>query len=233
MAKVIQTKNQNVYKFVRLLNSIAPEKNRWQVFEDWAKCGAISLSNVGHYSQKYENEYLETIKAYNELDRMKFAKMLAVVVDGMEESFCDFLGEAYMSCDMGNGHLGQFFTPYDVSLASAKMTISDKLDNNRIYSFAEPSCGSGGMIVACAEVLRDKGFPFQRNMIAYMGDIDITAVHMAVIQCSILGIPAVISHQNSLTCETWRTYETPAVGMSFVLERWENQKAKDEKEKIA
>lgn len=223
MGKVVRSSNPDVTRFVKLINTMAPERSRFEVFTDWTRCAAIAFSNVGRYSQKFEDEYLTTIAKYSKVDQLKFPMLLEILTDGLEKEYCDFLGEVYMSCDMGNVNAGQFFTPYNVSLASAQMTIRGDLDNTRIYSFGEPSCGSGGMIIAVAEVLRDKGFPFQRNMIAVMGDIDITAVHMAVIQCSVIGIPAVISHQNSLTLETWRVYETPAVGMSLVLERWRAQ----------
>lgn len=227
MSKTIHTQNANVAKFVKLINTIAPEKHRIEVFADWARSCAIAFSNAGKFNQKFENEYLKVMARYKKEDQQKFPELLAIVVDGMEERYCDFLGEVYMQCSMGNSNAGQFFTPYSVSQASAQMTIPAELDNNKIISFAEPSCGSGGMIVAAAEVLRDRGFPFQKNMIAVMGDIDITAVHMAVIQCSVVGIPAIITHSNALTLEQWRRYETPGVAMWLVEERWHAQKQRE------
>lgn len=40
-----------------------------------------------------------------------------------------------------------------------------------------------------------------------------------MIQCSLLGIPAIITHGNSLTLETWEEWETPFVGINLVKER--------------
>lgn len=223
MAKTIQSKDKDVADFVRVLNSIAPERRTFEVFSDWCKCSAYAFANSTNFSQKREDEYLKVINSYCALDRSRFAKMLAIVADGLTHRFCDFLGEAYMSCDMGNGAIGQFFTPYSVSQASAAMTIGTITDKSRIISVGEPSCGSGGMIVALAEVLAKQGFPFQQNMLAFMGDLDINAVYMSVIQCSLLGIPAVIQHTNTLTQEVFDEFETPGCAMWLVRERYKRQ----------
>ena len=45
-----------------------------------------------------------------------------------------------------------------------------------------------------------------------------------MVQCSLLGIPAIIVHGNSLTLETWEVWETPMVGINLVTERLEAQK---------
>ena len=232
MAKTIRIQNKDVSDFVRLLTTIAPEKHTIEVFSDWCKCSAYAFANAARYSQERENAYLETINKYNRLDRERFAKMLAVVAEGLTNRFCDFLGEVYMSCNMGNGATGQFFTPYSVSQVSAAMSIGEVKDKDRIISFGEPSCGSGGMIVAAAEHLQKQGFPFQQNMIAFMGDLDINAVYMSMIQCSLLGIPAVIQHTNTLTMEVYDEFETPACAMFLVRERYESQQARKDAETV-
>ena len=216
--------NDNVRYFVKLLNVMAPEKRRYEVFSDWCKCAAYAFVNSTNFSQKREDEYLKIIGSYSRLDQIRFPKLLTVVADGLTERFCDFLGEAYMNCEMGNGNMGQFFTPYSVSQASAAMTIGKVTDKSRIISIGEPSCGSGGMIIAAAEVLAKQDFPFQQNMLAFMDDLDINAVYMSIIQCSLLGIPSVIRYMNTLTQEVYDEFETPACAMWLVRERYRMQK---------
>ena len=229
MSKVVASQNEDVNTFVKVLKSMAPNKRTIDVFSDWIKCAAYAFINATNYSQQRENEYKETLQMYSKEDQMKFPRLLALVADGLTKNYCDFLGEAYMGCDMGNAAAGQFFTPYSVSLATAKISIGKVKDMDSIITIGEPSCGSGGMIIAAAEVLRDQGFPFQKNMLAFMGDIDIDAVYMSIIHCSLLGIPAVIQHTNTLTQEVYAEFETPACAMWLVRERYEAQCRKENK----
>lgn len=47
-------------------------------------------------------------------------------------------------------------------------------------------------------------------------DIDLKCVHMAYLQLSLYGIPAVIIHGNTLTCEEWSRWYTP----SYIMGGW-------------
>ncbi len=73
------------------------------------------------------------------------------------------------------------------------------------------------MVIAAAHVLQDKQINYQQAMHATGVDVDIVAVHMAYIQLSLLHIPAVIQHGNSLSMEVWSTWKTPA----HVLGLWD------------
>ena len=54
------------------------------------------------------------------------------------------------------------------------------------------------------------------QMVAYCCDIDIKCVHMAYLQLSLYGIPAVIIHGNSLTNEEWSRWYTPV----YMINGW-------------
>jgi hypothetical protein len=69
------------------------------------------------------------------------------------------------------------------------------------------------MIIGLAHAMKDRDINFQQCMYAVCQDVDIKAVHMAYVQLSLLGIPAVIIHGNSLTVEELSRWYTP---MHFV-----------------
>ena len=69
----------------------------------------------------------------------------------------------------------------------------------------EPSRGSGGMIIAAAKVLKDRGINYQNVLKAVAQDLDWKAVYMCYVQLSLLGIDAVVVQGNTLSDPDWRT----------------------------
>ena len=81
----------------------------------------------------------------------------------------------------------------------------------------DPACGAGGMLVAALETLdRDYHFNYAYNCFMLGEDIDIRCVHMAYLQLSLAGVPAIVKHTNSLTRETWDVWKTPAFLMQYM-----------------
>ena len=79
----------------------------------------------------------------------------------------------------------------------------------------EPACGSGGMVIAFAKAMLERGLNPQQQLHVTATDLDVTAVHMAVIQLGLCGIPARIVHGDTLKLETFSTYETPHHHLGF------------------
>ena len=78
------------------------------------------------------------------------------------------------------------------------------------------------MIIAAADSLLDEKINYQQHMHAVAQDIDLVAVHMAYIQLSLLHVPAVVIHGNSLAMETRSIWLTPAHvmgGWKYKLQR--------------
>ena len=71
------------------------------------------------------------------------------------------------------------------------------------------------MVIAAAHALQDQGINYQQCMHVVACDIDIVAVHMSYIQLSLLHIPAVVYHSNSLSLEVWSEWKTPAHVLGF------------------
>jgi hypothetical protein len=73
------------------------------------------------------------------------------------------------------------------------------------------------LVLGLAKAMQIKKFNPQQQLVVTGVDIDIKCVNMAYLQLSLFGIPAVIIHGNSLTCEEWSVWRTPA----YILGLWE------------
>src|SRR5690625_3198158 len=102
-----------------------------------------------------------------------------------------------MSMEFGYKHTGQFFTPYHVSKLVSDLTYKDKKDD-QVITLNEPSCGSGGMIVAFAESMKAEDRNYQTDLRVICNDLDFDAVRMCYVQLSLLGIDAVVEQRNTL-----------------------------------
>ncbi|MCQ2611857.1 MAG: N-6 DNA methylase [Treponema sp.] len=215
-------------EFIKLLESISPERNCYEVFCDFLQMAGLSFAQVGHFDESREQLYLKTIGKYSKEDQQKFPQLLALVVDGLNAGYCDFLGEIYMESNFGSSRQGQFFTPYSVCRLCAEVNVKSEYDNSRIITVADPCIGGAAMVIAMAEALQLRGFNYQQNMLVSGTDVSINSVYMALIHLSILGIPAVIVHGNSLSLEQWGVYTTPAFSYTLIQERYRAQCRRDE-----
>jgi len=80
----------------------------------------------------------------------------------------------------------------------------------------EPAAGSGAMIIALAQEIREAGINYQQHLHVTAVDVDPKCVHMSYLQFSLLHIPALIIHGNSLSLEEFDHWHTPA----HILDGW-------------
>jgi hypothetical protein len=66
------------------------------------------------------------------------------------------------------------------------------------------------MIIAMAEELTARQVNYQQRMHVVAQDLDLKACHMAYVQFSLLHIPAIVIHGNSLMLEERSHWRTPA-----------------------
>jgi hypothetical protein len=186
-----------------------------RVFADFCELAALSIANFNSMDpewSKREARYMEIIKAYSKPEQQLFPVMLACVVEGLAQAPCDFLGKMYMSLEISNKHAGQFFTPYELSKACAMMLVDPELFKQKEFvTISEPACGSAGMCIAMCEALALSGINYQKRVHITAEDIAPNCVHMAYIQLSLMHVPAVIIHRNTLSMQEYgpRWY-TPA-----------------------
>ncbi|EOV3438321.1 N-6 DNA methylase [Vibrio parahaemolyticus] len=198
-------------EFEKALKHFAPYHHRHKVWDDLITCFAISLHNAVAKDEELEKKYLNIIGNYQRPEQLEMPKLVALLVGAFEESgFRDLLGEIYMEMGIGSKNLGQFFTPYEVSKLMAKMTMDrNMIETQKYITLHEPACGSGGMVVAKADVMYEEGYNSQKQLLAYCVDVDQTAAMMCYIQLALWGVPAVVTIGNTLTMQFSRTMLTP------------------------
>ncbi len=194
-------------ELVDAFGKIAGRYSAYEVFNDWIRCMAMSISNglqIIHDRIWLEREqtYIDTMRKYSEPERMTLCEMTAWLTETLEDGPDDVLGDVYMTSGMGSKAAGQFFTPFHVSVLTAKMsltglTISNAEEMGQL-KINEPACGGGAMIIAAAKALADQGVNYQKVMDVVAQDLDWKAVYMCYVQLSLLGIKAICVQGNTL-----------------------------------
>ncbi|MGV0082739.1 N-6 DNA methylase [Rahnella aceris] len=200
-------------QFISIFNETARYHHRHKVFCDFITLASVSIHNNTLFDEKLEQEYMETVRQYEAEDTERMAMLLAEVVMGLEAESGDFLGSLYMTLELGEAARGQFFTPFCVSRMMAEMQLGDidsLLADKPFFTVYEPACGSAGMLLAIAEVLREKGFNPTRHLWVSCTDIDPVASGMAYIQLSLMGVAGEVVTGNALNGERRRVMYTPA-----------------------
>jgi hypothetical protein len=215
MAKT--TKDRGPPKGITKLMGEFHRHHKWQVFGDFVEMAAISLSNAVDLGQREMREarYTEIVKLYSPDEVRTFPQMMASLVMELEAELTDVLGKVFHDLELHNKWTGQFFTPFPVCQMMAQMTAGDSLPHEIIKEKGflramEPACGSGAMVIALANALRDERINYQQHLHVTAIDIDAKCVHMAYLQFSLLHIPAVVIHGNALAVEDWAHWKTPA-----------------------
>lgn len=223
MRSVITGLDPHQKEFVKLIGESAGRYRRHEVFRDFCEIAALSISNAVDRAQFDEREtrYKQVIARYDRQETDRFGAMLASLVMSLQAGHKDALGQIFMSMELGDHWKGQFFTPYEVALMMARMTFVDvagHIERKGFITLNEPATGAGCMVIAAAEALLEQGINYQRTMHVTAIDVDATACHMAYVQLSLLHIPAVVIHGNSLwPDQTWGHWLTPA----HVLGGWD------------
>jgi hypothetical protein len=205
-------------ELVRLVSSLAYRHSAWQVFADFAEMAAVSVSNAVDWAQRdgREERYMQVIKRYKPDELAVFPQMLAEVTLALEDEPFDVLGRSFHDLELHNKWAGQFFSPYPLCRMMAKMTIGDeeslraKIAERGFVSTGEPACGSGAMVIALAHEMKDLGINYEQHLHVTAVDVDVKCVHMSYVQFSLLHIPAIVVHGNSLSLEEHGRWYTPA-----------------------
>lgn len=202
-------------ELVDMLQNLTGRYDTYTVFRDWVAMCAAAISNACDLRQakEREEEYMRVVGKYHKEEAEQLAKAFGKLQIVMEcERFGDFMGDTFMGLEISNRDTGQFFTPYHLCEFMARISlneIDERIQEKGYITLAEPACGSGAMVIAAAEVLLEKGHNPQTQMHATLMDIDLKCVQMAYVQLSLLGIPAVVVHGNTITMEEWSHWVTP------------------------
>jgi len=197
-------------------------------FRHFIELSAIAFSNATDPINKAarETHYLSIVSQYKPEDFQKFPPLLGMLVACLELEPTDVLGVLYHRLELHNEQSGQFFTPYPVCQAMAKMLVHDAkhlVEEQAFIRAHEPCVGSGAMVIALTQALREEGINYQQHLHVTAIDIDLLAVHMAYVHCTLLHIPALIVHGDTLRLQTYSVWRTFAHVMGF----WDAKLARD------
>ncbi len=183
---------QYTQSIVKLFQAMRYSHDLYTVFGDWCECAAISFSNAVdlRHREKRERRYMEIIKRYDWGALGLFPQIMGELIQAFEAGPTDILGQVFHALELHNTARGQFFTPYPICQMMAQ-TIAQKLKGG-VMCAQEPACGSGAMIIALAQAVREAGFNYQQCLHVTAVDVDRRVVHMAYIQFALMHIPALV-----------------------------------------
>lgn len=196
-------------EFLRVFKQLTYRHRSLEIWNDFTFMFACALSNPvdkSHYDEREAN-YLKTIKKYSREEQLLFPKLAAETVMALElEPEQDFLGKIYMTLDLGNGSMGQIFTPYHVCQLMAEIVVDNvvqEVKENGYITINDPCCGAGATLIAgihaARKALEKEELNFQNHVLIVAQEIDVTVALMCYIQISLLGVAGYVKIGNSLT----------------------------------
>ena len=206
------------------------------VFNDFLTLSCCSLAQTVYRSDNLEQRYLNIIKTYTKEQAEEFSKLLAFLVLGLEQDPQDFLGQVFMSLNLGSQANGQYFTPYSVCKFMAEINFAEieSFKSNQLITLSEPCCGSGALIIAFAQALREHNINYQQNLFVEAIDISEMCFKMTYIQLSLLGIPAKVVQGDSLSLKFQQVLYTPFYflnGIEYKLKHYKSEQLNAKSEK--
>lgn len=204
----------HIKMFLGTIEKFRYQHNIYDIFRDWTELAAAEIHQLPYHAricakddafEQVEAAYLEVAKRYEKGDFGIFAELLGIARMALAAEHQDFLGQCYMQLEVNNTRAGQYFTPYEVSLLLARMNLDNVEatieDNGGWFTLLEPACGSGGMVIAAAQVLQEKRVDGGWCMYFEATDIDRLCANMTYIQTGLLGLTGVVWHGNTLSME--------------------------------
>lgn len=206
--KQIRHLREGQTEFQKVFSRLCDTNSAWQVWSDFVEMTAISISNAVEIREKVKQErearYMNIIGTYTKKEQEIFPKLVSILVQSLQRnSEQDFLGEMFMSLELGNHWKGQFFTPYSVCKAMAAINIDDSLDKvaqKGYIAINDPACGAGATLIAAADIMyNEQHVNYQTHALFTAQDIDFTTALMCYIQLSLFGCPGYVHVGNTLT----------------------------------
>ncbi len=158
--------------FTRLYDDLSNVYDSANVFRDFVKMCAIAIYNSFVKNQEMEQEYIRTINSYEREYQNIFTKMFGELIMMYEEAkdITDILGPFYERNNLGNKHLGQFFTPSPISDLMSEITLENEntlknnIQKNGFITMAEPTCGAGRYGTFTCKSIRKKKYKLSTGL---------------------------------------------------------------------
>jgi len=188
-------------RFIKALEQVSYRHRPDRVFRSFATLAACAVS-----AGTREAEYISEAKGWEPDEMQRMATLFGVMVEEMEAGprFGDLLGKVYMEIASGSKNWGgEYYTPPDLCKMMAQLMIGDPATiTKRPITIHEPASGSGAMVLATIEHLAAGGIG-PRDVRVSCIDSSRVAADMCLINMTLWGIPADVTHGNTLSRETW------------------------------
>ena len=215
MAK--KTVFKNIYDHIK---AAAYSFTTAQVFYDFVEMFAMEIAiGVGIEAEKRIETFKRTASKYKEEELKHYQGFKTEIMNEFIKNdkivFQDVLGVLFHELELQNHYKGQFFTPYDVSLAMSKLSLGingylNNLENEDFIELGEPAAGAGGMVIASCQIASELNINYSAKMIWTLQDLDLMCVYMSCIQLNLIGAAAVVHHMDTLAMERFDTFYTLA-----------------------
>lgn len=115
----------------------ATGSSSYNIFDDWLQMVSACLEAMPRHAERAKKglppedtpevaELFKTLHArYPDYCWDHFAAAFAELVLSVEDEWCDTIGEVYMTWNVSNKYNGQFFTPFSIAEAMAKISMQD------------------------------------------------------------------------------------------------------------
>ena len=150
-------------------------------------------------------------------------KLYDPVIQAFEDNpWQDLLGDVYMRLNLGNKSTGQFFTPYHLAYAVARLSINEDMVTEAIarrgyLTVNEPTAGGGANLIGIAQALKEMGVNYQRHMWFVAQELSELTALTCYVQCSILGMAGIVQIGDTLKMEFYHSLYTP---MCVIDDAW-------------
>jgi len=203
--------------FIKAFERLTHSRERYDVWADFLEMAFCATRKralpPSPEADAIEARYTAAEKRHTPEDVRVMGTLLGMTALAMMDGGCDFLGQVAVELELRSDHMGQFFTPYDLSRMMAEMTfdtVGEVIAEQGFVTVQEPACGAGGMIIAAADALERRGFDIGQHLYVVGIDVSSMCFRMAYIQTSLRGIPATIVRGNTLSGEVFEQAVTPA-----------------------
>ena len=169
MAKAVMRSLRGQQKdFQKLFSTLCDRHSAWEVWSDFINLAAITISNAvdrqGKDHDERENLYTQIIQRYIKAEQAVMPELFDLMVTALDENpDQDFLGEMFMVLELGNHWKGQFFTPYCICEAMARMQVEraeEIVAEKGWVSVFDCACGAGALLIAARNELARRNVPY-------------------------------------------------------------------------
>lgn len=188
----------------------------------------VTAATVPEYREEVlGQEFEEALERFKRcgIEREKALTLAMDLMQAIASDGGDRLGDMAAHLNILDSGMGQFFSPSCVARLLAEITLPDQetiqghIARSGYFTAMDPAAGSGGLLIALAQRVRDAGEDPKFKLMVEATEKDAQAWRMLYVQLSAYDIPARVILGDSLTLENQRVLYTPAYHRFFKLRR--------------